>query len=405
MGRMDAMEPLQAPQARISQTALLHNVALLRRSMSPGVKLCAILKANAYGHDASLVARTLAPEGGQAVVDALAVANIDEAAALPPTSVAVLIFRPVENGFIGQERRRIEWAIRSGWTLTICSAAAAGDVGRIAMAMDRRARVQVMIDTGMTRMDAAPRDLGSILEAVDAQPSLQLSGLCTHFASSEAAGDPFNAEQLRRFTRSIAALPRKRKLPMLHAANSAAVFFHPDAHLDMVRPGLSLYGVDPTLRPRVARSLRPVMKWVAPILMIKSVARGTGVGYNQTWTAERDSRIGLVPVGYADGYLRCFSNRARMMVHGRPAPVAGRVSMDVTAIDLTDLPEAQPGDEAIVLDSDPLSPASVYELAKLAQTIPYEIFCRVGQRVRRVMVDVETRREAGLSEAVGERDT
>ncbi len=387
---MDGLEPLGAPHARISQAALLHNVKLLRRHMRPAVKLCAILKANAYGHDAALVARTLAPPEGHPLVDAIAVANIDEAAALPSTQLPVLIFRPVENTYLGQERRRIEWAIRSGWTLTLCSAAAAGDVGRIAIALDRRARVQVMIDTGMTRMDAVPRDLGPILEAIDAQPSLQLAGLCTHFASSEAADDPLNAEQLRRFTRSIAALPRQRKLPILHAANSAAVFFHPEAHLDMVRPGLSLYGIDPTLRPRVARPLRPAMQWVAPILMIKSIAAGTGVGYNQTWKARRDSRIGLVPVGYADGYQRCFSNRACMMVHNQPAPVVGRVSMDVTAIDLTEIPQVQGGDEAILLDSDPLSPASVYELAKLAQTIPYEIFCRIGQRIRRVLVEAPT---------------
>jgi alanine racemase len=402
MDFMDGSQPLEVPHARISQAALLHNMGLLRRSLRPGVKLCAILKANAYGHDAELVARALVAGDGTSSVDAIGVANIDEAASLPAVPVPVIIFRPVENTYLGQERRRIEWAIRAGWTLTICSAAAVGDVGRIAIAMDRRARIQVMIDTGMTRMDASPGDLGAILEAVDAQPSVQLTGLCTHFASSEKVDDSFNAEQLRRFTRSIAVLPRKRKLPVLHAANSAAVFFHPDAHLDMVRPGLSLYGIDPTLRPSMNRTLRPVMKWVAPILMVKSVARGTSVGYNQTWIAERDSRIGLVPVGYADGYQRCFSNCARMMVHGRAAPVVGRVSMDVTAIDLTDLPQVRGGDEVIVLDSDPLSPASVYQLANLAQTIPYEIFCRVGQRVRRVLVDAVE--GAHAAEAVDEHD-
>lgn len=384
---MDAREPLGLPHARISQAALLHNVKLLRRSLRPGVKVCAILKADAYGHDSTLIAQSLASAEGAAVVDALAVANIDEAAALPQVSVPVLIFRPVENVYVGQERRRIEWAVRAGWTLTLCSAQAAGDVARIAMAMDCRARVQIMVDTGMTRMDALPCDLAGVFDAVCAHPSLQLSGLCTHFTSSEDAADPFNREQLARFTRAAAALPRALKLPVLHAANSAAVFFHPDAHLDMVRPGLSLYGIDPTLRPSVERPLRPVMQWVAPILMIKSIPSGASVGYNRTWTAGRDSLIGLVPVGYADGYMRCFSNRACMMVHNRRATVVGRVSMDVTAIDLTDIPQAQAGDQAIVLDSDPLSPASVYELARLGETIPYEIFCRVGQRIRRVLVD------------------
>jgi alanine racemase len=174
-----------------------------------------------------------------------------------------------------------------------------------------------------------------------------------------------------------------------HAANSAAAFFRPDAHFDMVRPGVALYGIDPTLRPSADRTLRPAMKWTAPLVGIKDARKGTCVGYAQTWTAGRDTRVGLVPVGYADGYPRCFSNRAAVVVHGRPAPVIGRVSMDLTTVDLTDVPQAVVGDEVTLLDSDPLSPASVYALARWAETIPYEVFCRIGQRVRRVAVEPE----------------
>jgi alanine racemase len=119
------------------------------------------------------------------------------------------------------------------------------------------------------------------------------------------------------------------------------------------------------------------------------VKKGTCVGYAQTWRAERDTRVGLVPVGYADGYPRCYSNRASVLVHGRPAPVVGRISMDLTTIDLGSIPSAGVGDEVTLLDSDPLSPVSVYELAKWADTIPYEVFCRIGQRVKRVAVDPE----------------
>jgi alanine racemase len=155
----------------------------------------------------------------------------------------------------------------------------------------------------------------------------------------------------------------------------------------MVRPGIALYGIDPLCRPVADRKLRPAMKWVAPLINIRDVKAGTGIGYGQTWHAERDCRIGLVPVGYADGYSRCFSNRARMMIHGQPAPVVGRVSMDLTTIDLTNIPNATIGEDVTILDNDPLSPASVYELARLAETIPYEILCGIGQRIHRVATD------------------
>src|SRR6185437_10729876 len=176
---------------------------------------------------------------------------------------------------------------------------------------------------------------------------------------------------------------------MRHAANSGAVFFLPAAHLEMVRPGIALYGIDPTGAPSVSRALRPVMKWTAPLIGIRQVRRGICVGYGQTWQAARDTRIGLVPVGYADGYLRGYSNRAVMLVHGKPAPVVGRVSMDLATIDLGGIPQAQVGDEVKLLDNDPLSPVSVYALSKWSDTIPYEVFCRIGKRVQRVAVAPE----------------
>jgi alanine racemase len=155
----------------------------------------------------------------------------------------------------------------------------------------------------------------------------------------------------------------------------------------MIRPGISLYGIDPTGSPWLDRKLRPVARWTAPLVGVREIPKGQGVGYSHTWNAPRDSRIGLVPIGYADGYARLLSNRSSMIVAGKKAPVIGRVSMDMTTIDLTDIPQANLGDEVIIIDNDPLSSASAYELAKLAETIPYEILCRIGPRVRRVGID------------------
>ncbi|HEX4796859.1 MAG TPA: alanine racemase [Humisphaera sp.] len=387
-------QTLGEPRVLISRSALLHNARVIRRAIGDGVRICAILKADAYGHGAAIVADTLcnfsADASAHPAVDAVAVASIDEAMALPDVAAQVIIFRPLENVFIGRERTRIEQGIREGFTFTVSTTTAAEDLARLAVSCGRRVAVQVMIDTGMTRCGVSLDDLDELLMKIGSRPSLRLVGLCTHFANAEDARDPFTAEQLARFRAAtdqiMLAMPGKL---LRHAANSAAILSQPSAHLDMVRPGIALYGIDPSGRPRVDFPLKPALKWTAPLISVRSVPQGTGIGYGQTWKAQRDSRIGLVPIGYADGYFRAFSNRAVVTLVGKPAPVVGRVSMDLLTIDLTAHPHAIVGDQVTLLDSDPLSPASVYRLAQLAETLPYEIFCRIGSRVARVAIEPE----------------
>jgi alanine racemase len=390
---MDAIsrDALGEPTAYISRSALLHNAAVVRRAVGADVRICAIVKANAYGHDAAVVVDALtnfATDDDAPAVDAFAVADLDEATALPQVTQPVLVLRPVENAFLGRQRSKIEHAIRSGWWLTVASPTAADDIARIAMACGHRAHLQVMLDTGMNRAGVGFDGLDTLLDRIDARPSLRLAGLYTHFVNSEDAEHPLTIDQLARFldkTDALAASAGGRLLR--HAANSGAVFFSPSSHLDLVRPGISLYGVDPTGKPSIDRPLRPVLRWTAPLIGIRDVPAGHAVGYNQTWTAPRDTRIGLVPIGYADGYPRACSNRGVMLINGCQAPVVGRVSMDLTTIDLSQVPMAAIGDDVTILDSDPLSATSVYKLAEWAGTIPYEIFCRIGSRVRRVAVD------------------
>jgi alanine racemase len=320
----------------------------------------------------------------------LAVASIDEAERLPHTILPVYIFRPVENCFLGRQRSRIEQAIRNAWVMTVCSSSAADDVARIATSIGKRAVVQVMLDTGMTRSGVTAEDLADLIDTIQSHASIKLTGLCTHFTCAEDAGGAVTSEQLSSFVAAAGAVtPRLKGKILLHAANSAALFLRPDAHLDMVRPGIALYGVDPSLTPTSERVLKPVMKWTAPLVQIHTIKAGATVGYGQTWKAQQDTRIGLVPIGYADGYPRSLSNRGVVMVQGQPCPVAGRVSMDLTTIDLTSAPQAILGDEVVILDSDPLSPASVYEMARLAGTIPYEITSGIGQRIHRVPIEIE----------------
>jgi alanine racemase len=391
--RMDAKLTAGEPRVFISRSALLHNVKVVRAAMAPGTRLCAIVKADAYGHGASLVVDTLSHFSDGATespaVDALAVATVDEACALPPTDLPVMILRPVENAFLSSQRERLEIAIRRGWTLTCCATSVADDLARIALACGSRAHVQVMVDSGMARSGVAGEDFARLIQRIESHPSLRLTSVCTHFARSEQAGDAYNTEQLLRFRQITDPVAQRAKPIARHACNSGAIFFHREAHFDLGRPGISLYGIDPTCAPCMDRALRPVLKWTAPIVHIRDLPLGSSVGYGQTWHSDRNTRVALIPVGYADGYARAFSNRAKVLLHGKTAPVVGRVSMDFTTIDLHGLQDVRVGDEVTLLDNDPLSPVSVYRLAQWADTIPYEIFCRIGARIHRVAADAD----------------
>jgi alanine racemase len=389
---MDAKQVLGEPRCLISRAAIIHNAAFLRRTVGPNVKICAIIKADAYGHGAAIVVDALCnystDELEGPLVDALAVADLDEAAALPDVPLPLLVLRPVENVFLGRQRARIEAAVRGGWSLTVCSLGTADDLARVAAAAGQRANVQIMLDTGMSRAGCNLCDFASLLNKINSLPSLRLSGIYTHFACGEQPGHPFTMQQLSLFLDELATHNFRGTRPPRHAANSGAIFALPTSRLDMVRPGISLFGIDPLCRPCVERPLRPALRWIAPLVGIRDVPADTSIGYGQTFVAPARMRVGLLPVGYADGYRRVFSNRAHVMLHGKPAPVIGRISMDFTTVDLTQFPQAVLGDEVTLLDDDPLSPASVYKLAELAQTIPYEIFCGIGPRMRRLAVDV-----------------
>lgn len=389
---MDVKQWQDQPRLLISREAILHNARLIRRMLRPGTKVCAMIKADAYGHGADAVIDTLCNYASEHLptpaVDMLAVACLEEAIALAEAPLPLLVLRAVENVYIGPAREAIEHAIRNGWILTIGTCPAADDVARIAMAIGKRAAVHVMIDTGMTRCGCGLDDVSALLSRIESHSALRIATIGTHLATSDEQGHPFVMEQLTRFHNATDAFAATRTGKLIRTvANSGGIFFSPGSHFDMVRPGISLYGIDPTCKPHMSRALRPVAKWVAPLIAIHDVKKGISVGYGQTWHTPHDTRIGLVPVGYADGYLRGWGSRAMMIVNGIPVPVVGRVSMDLTTIDLHDVPNAQVGDPVTLMDDDPLSSASVYALADLAQTIPYEIFTRIGSRVRRVATE------------------
>ncbi|HEX5033467.1 MAG TPA: alanine racemase, partial [bacterium] len=241
--------------------------------------------------------------------------------------------------------------------------------------------VHLKIDTGMTRLGVLPAELPKMLEALAAAPKLKLEGVLTHLAQADATSQGPTAEQFARFATAAAELKRSRpEVKIRHVALSAAILEGKGPEYDWARPGLMLYGANPHPRLEAGRRLKPVMSFETEIVSLKTVSAGTAVSYGGTWTAARTSRIAVLPVGYADGYLRHLSNRGQVLLNGQRAPVAGRVCMDFTMVDVTDIPEAKLGDRVRLWGPE----LRAEEVAEWAGTISYELFCAVGPRVPRV---------------------
>lgn len=361
--------PFRPTVARIDLKALRENFALAKELVGPKTLLLGVVKADAYGHGAVPVARTLESAGAVA----LGVATPEEGIELREAGLVspILIFGgPFEAS--GEELRRhrltpVLYEIEQVRRLE------AGSQGELP--------VHLKIDTGMTRLGVLPAELPKMLEALAAAPQLKLEGVLTHLAQADATSQGPTAEQFARFAAAAAELKRARpEAKIYHVALSAAILEGKGPEYDWARPGLMLYGANPHPRLEAGRRLKPVMSFETRIVSLKTVPAGTAVSYGGTWTAARTSRIAILPVGYADGYLRHLSNRGQVLVNGRRAPVAGRVCMDFTMIDVTDLPEAKLGDRVTLWGPE----LRAEEVAEWAGTISYELFCAVGPRVPRV---------------------
>lgn len=239
------------------------------------------------------------------------------------------------------------------------------------------------IDTGMHRQGIAPVEAEAFARKLSSLKGLVIEGVYSHFAEADSPDPRFTLTQLDRFRQALDGLAAAGvKPPIRHIANSAALLSFPEARFDMVRPGILLYGLSPYADQDPPKGFAPVMRLCASIAIIRVLEKGESVSYGRLFTASRKSRIGLLQIGYADGYSRLLSNRAHVIVRGKRAPVAGRICMDQVMIDLTDIPEAEVGDEATLFGTPELP---VGELAKLMGTIDYEVVCGVSKRVPRIM--------------------
>jgi alanine racemase len=370
--------------AEISASAIRANLGLLRQQLSPAVKLCAVVKADCYGHGLDVLLPVIARGA-----DFLAVATAEEAIHLRRLGYdgpVLMLFSACACANGQQRAAALPELVARHVTLTVVAPAEVAAVARAGELVGAAADVHVMIDTGMTRSGIAAAGAADLVGRIRRDPHVRLTGLYTHFASADEADKTFTKQQLERFLAVVDACGPREGLT-LHAANSAATIDLPETHLDMVRPGIAIYGYPPSRQMHTRLPLQPSLRLTGCLMQIRDVAAGSRCGYGLTYTFTRPSRVGLVGVGYADGYLRCLSNRTTMRVRGRDVPARGRVSMDQVILDLTDVEEAEVGDEVEIISPDPDAPHSVVGLAALADTIPYEITCLLGRRVRRVLVD------------------
>jgi alanine racemase len=361
--------------ASISASAVQHNLQELRKRLAPGVRLCPVVKDNCYGHGLDLLYPTLA-----AHADGFIVASPSEALEIRSFGYTGFILCLLSAYF--DETDIQEELIRQKITQTVMSKNALQTIASTAQRIQQTAPIHLKIDSGMGRLGVAADQAKLLFTLIDQTPNLALTGTYSHFATADDAERNFRDEQLATF---LAALPTDQTL-IRHIANSAALIDEPQTHLDMVRPGLAVYGCHYAEHLRNEIDLRPCMAVEAELIAIKTMPKGSTSGYGRTHTYARESRVAVVPIGYGDGYFRSLSNKAVVRIHGKTAAVCGRVSMDQMSVDITEIPKAQVGDRVEVIAAEANAPNSVENLAKLAETIPYEITCHMGRKLRHQLV-------------------
>ncbi len=361
--------------AEIDLAAIRHNLHALKAHVGRGVKTMAVVKANAYGHGAIPVAKTALTAGA----DWLAVNRVDEGVALRQAGISARI---LVLGYCPPAQAEIVVAHRL--TPTITSPKTARALANTA-ATREPFPVHIKIDSGMGRLGVLPTEAVAFAAEIRALKSLHLEGIFSHFAIADEADQTFTRQQHRVFLEVAQAIERDSgEIPVKHLANSAASMAFPPAYFNMVRLGIALYGLPPSPEIDWAVDLHPAMMLKTRIGRVRTLPAGASVGYGRTFITPAPTPIALAAVGYGDGYPRLCSNRGAMLVHGKRAPIAGRVSMDQTSLDVSGIETVREGDEVVVFGRQAHAEISANEVAGWAETINYEVVTSLAARVPRV---------------------
>ena len=363
----------QYPLRTIDLSALRENVRLIRDSVPAETMVMAVVKADAYGHGITEVAKNALVAGA----DWLAVARTDEGAVLRRAGVTAPVL--VLGASTEQE---IADGVVHGLTLTVGSAAKVRTLQKAAAASGMPGLMHLKLDTGMGRIGARTEaEVQDVLSALAECPDVRMTGAFTHFADADGADDGYTRMQLERFAALLALLPEGI---IRHCANSAAIHRYPEAAMDMVRAGISMYGCPPV---ETDMPLRPVMDWCTAVTYVKTVQPGEKISYGCTFTADRPMTLATVACGYGDGYHRAATGRAEVIIHGRRVPVVGRICMDQMMVDVTGLDGVQAGDEVVLLGAQGDERITADELGAWSGTIGYEVLLAATDRVHRLWVN------------------
>ncbi len=354
---------------------LAHNIRALKEKIGPAVKLLPLLKANAYGCGIAIVGK-IAIENG---ADWLGVELVEEALELRRANIAtpILVVGPVAAW-------QAESIVRYDLRVTVRDEETLNAITSYASTFQKVMPVHVELDTGLHRLGLQEEDALDFIQRIENNSFVKLEGVWTHFTSSDDQTSNFTRFQFEKYQSFIHLLKERGfDVPIQHVANSAALIQFPEMRLSLSRCGETVYGLVPRQDLSQSLDLKPVVEWKTRLIWVQSVAKGVSVGYGQTWVAKRDSRIGTISIGYADGYRRSFSNRAHTLVRGKIAPVVGKLSMQMTMIDLTDIPDAMMNDEVVVMGRQGSHCVTAYDLAEWAGTGEFEILVDISSRIPR----------------------
>ncbi len=371
---------MRPTEAIVDLDAIRHNLAELRKRVGQGCKILAAVKANAYGHGLVAVAHTCVSAG----VDMLGVAIVEEALELRQQGIKcpILMFAPESSD-------SAEEIVQHRITATVCDEEVTSALSQAALKFDLTAKVHLNVDTGMGRGGLKLEEASEFAEKVAGLGGLKLEGVWTHFPVADQ-DDQFTVNQIESFARCVRKMKHKvGKIPIIHAANSAAVLKYPSSYFDMVRVGIAVYGLEPFEEASKMARLVPALTLKSRIVQLKQVSPGSGISYGRRFIAGRPTWIATVPIGYADGYSRLLSGKGEALVHGQRVPVVGTICMDQLMLDVSDVPGVQKGDEVILIGQQGSIRITAEELAKKMNTINYEVVCRIGPRVPRVYTSTD----------------
>lgn len=361
--------------AAIDLSALAHNVAQIRRCVPSSCEIIAVVKANAYGHGSVEIAEALQRLG----ISHFGVATIEEGLTLRTAGIQAPI---VMLGALFP--LQIPDLVAHGLTPVIHEPTIATALAKQLPSSAQPFGVHLKVETGMGRLGLAPAEFMTMLGSAEFKGPLRVEGLMTHLADADGDDSSFSNEQLSLFRAAVDAVEQAGfKVPLTHAANSAAIVRYPAAHFSAVRPGLMLYGYHTLPSSLTAPELKPILSLSTTVAQVRTLGPGTSVSYNRRFIAKRQTHLAILPIGYADGFNRLLSNRGAVLVRGQRAPVVGSVCMDMTMVDVTEIAGVQIGDQAVAIGQQGALTIGADDIADSLGTIPYEVLCAIGPRVPR----------------------